>query len=68
MVRHMDFFGSKPNVTWEKVVSFARDLEVAAFHDEVDPKDGSHLVRLVLSFNDEISGRSRAGSREIWRR
>ncbi len=48
--------GPKPPVTWESVLHLARALEDAALRNNVRPDDGARLVRLVLQFEQNISG------------
>jgi hypothetical protein len=43
-------------ITWERVISFARQLEGAAWDNKVTPHEGSRLVRLLLDFNENIIG------------
>jgi hypothetical protein len=45
-------------VTWEEILTLARRLEDAASDGHVAPQDGAKLVRLVLDFQDKVSGPS----------
>jgi hypothetical protein len=51
----MDIEVGQP-ATWERVITFARGLEVSARRNGVTQEDGSRLVRLLLQFDRTILG------------
>jgi hypothetical protein len=55
-------------VTWERVITFARRLEVSARRNGVTQEDGSRLVRLLLQFDRNILGHDPRSSAEPARR
>jgi hypothetical protein len=57
----MDIEVGQP-VTWERVIAFARRLEVSARRNGVTQEDGSRLVRLLLQFDRTILGHDPRGS------
>ena len=59
----MDIEVGQP-VTWERVIAFARRLELSARRNGVTHEDGSRLVRLLLQFDRTILGRD-AGSLSV---
>jgi hypothetical protein len=55
----MDIEVGQP-VTWERVINFARRLEISARRNGVTQEDGSRLVRLLLQFDRTILGHASA--------
>jgi len=54
-VMDMDIEVGQP-VTWERVITLARRLEISARRNGVTQEDGSRLVRLLLQFDRNILG------------
>lgn len=52
----MDLGPKLPPVTWEEVKHLARALEHDALRNRVPPDAGARLVRLVLAFDETITG------------
>lgn len=42
-------------VSWDALVSFARQLQPDAIRNEVKPEDGARLVRMLLRFHDQLT-------------
>ncbi len=43
-------------VSWEEIMTLVDQLAQRAEHDEVPPKDGATLVRMLERFNRQLAG------------
>jgi hypothetical protein len=47
-----------PKVTWQQVTALARDVDEAAAHDAATSEHAARLARLILDFNEGLTGQA----------